>query len=230
MDTPTRRQLSDKILQSLEKSSVTWKLFCDSDGDRRPSVFTMLAYSLCQQAIVPLHLNKADLDRTETMLGLMQDLRKRGEIQTQVLFVVWNFVKSLKDEPCVHKGSMGDLGMELPFTPTKVSLDILDACNERLYAISRDLEDLFVHHAAGKVGFMSATTAVQRQLADNVLKPSEELGKPFVQMVDELAASGKKSIKFKTGGVEYDAKDTVVQGVAQAMSELEERFEAMILG
>jgi len=46
------------------------------------------------EAIVPLHLNKSDLDRTETMLGLMHHLQEQGEIRTQVLFVVWNCVKS----------------------------------------------------------------------------------------------------------------------------------------
>jgi len=230
MDGPARRQLADKILQSLSKSADTWKLFCDTDGDRRPSVFTMLAYGLCREAIVPLHLNKADLDRTETMLGMMHDLRQRGEIQTRVLFVVWNFVRSLKDEPCSHHGRLGDLGLELPFTPTKVCLDILDSCNERLFRISQELEDLFVHHAAGEAGFVKASTALQRQLADNVLKPSEELGWPFVHMVDELAASGKKSMKFKSGSVEYDAKEAVIQGVDTSMRELEDKFEAMILG
>jgi len=230
MDGPTRRQLGSKIHESLEKSSTTWKLFCDTDGDRRPSAFTMLAYSLCREAIVPLHLNKADLDRTETMLGLLHQLRQAGEIETRVLFVVWNFVRSLKDEPCSHRGRLGDLGLELPFTPTKVNLDILDACNERLYRISQELEDLFVHHAAGEAGFVRSATALQRQLADNVLKPSEEMGKPFVQMVDELAASGKKSVKFKTGGVEYDAKDAVIHGVDESMRALEDKFEAMTLG
>jgi len=57
-----RRQVSQRIKDSLEKNPETWKLFCDTDGDRRPSPFTMIAYSLCSGAIVPLHLNKGDLD------------------------------------------------------------------------------------------------------------------------------------------------------------------------
>jgi len=229
MEAEARKRLSAKVKESLEKSSTTWKLFCDTDGDRRPSAFTMLAYSLCPQAIVPLHLNKADLDRTETMLGLMHHLREKGEIQTQVLFVVWNNVKSLKDEALTHRSRLGDLEMQLPFTPTKVSLDILDACNERLYDISQQLGGVFVHHQASQVAFVQASTLIQRQLADNVLKPSEELGIPFVKMVSQLAASGKKSMKFKSGGVEYDAKDSVINGVDEAMRALGSKFEAMQL-
>lgn len=230
MDSATRKQLRDMILKSLEKSTATWKLFCDTDGDRRPSSLTMLGYSLCPEAIIPLHLNKGDLDRTETMLGLMHDLRQKREIETQVLFVVWNFVKLLKEEPCSYQGRLGNIGLELPFTPTKVNLDILYACNERLYKISQDLPGLFVHHAAGEQNFVKSGTAIQRQLADNVLKPSEEMGKPFVQMVDDLAASGKKSMKFKTGSVEYDTKADVIQGVDKSMLELMNKFEDMTLG
>jgi len=230
MDGETRLRLAAKIRTSLEGAEATWKLFCDTDGDRRPSTLTMLAYSLCPEAIVPLHLNKSDLDRTETMLGVLHELRKNGEIQTQVLFVVWNFVKSLKDEPCTHRGRLGELGLELPFTPTKVCLDILDACNSRLFSISQELEGLFVHHKADEAAFVQTSTAVQRQLADNVLKPSEELGMPFVNMVSKLAESGKKSMKFKSGDVEYDAKDQVIQGVDSAMRELEHKFESMLIG
>mmetsp|Transcript_2916 Transcript_2916/g.3276 ORF Transcript_2916/g.3276 Transcript_2916/m.3276 type:complete len:250 (+) Transcript_2916:50-799(+) len=104
MSVEVRKSVVARIRQALDESPVTWKLFCDTDGDRRPSPYTLLAYGLCDQAIVPLHLNKGDLDRTETMLGVMHDYRMKGEIQTQVLFVVWNFVKVQKDEPCDYRG------------------------------------------------------------------------------------------------------------------------------
>lgn len=57
-----RKAICKTILDSMEKSEKTWKLFCDTDGDRRPQPPTMLAYGLCDKAIVPLHLNKGDLD------------------------------------------------------------------------------------------------------------------------------------------------------------------------
>jgi len=220
-----RKQLTSKILESIEKSEETWKLFCDTDGDRRPSAFTMLAYSLCPQAIVPLHLNKADLDRTETMIGMLNDLRNRNEINTQVLMVVWNFVNCLKYEPCVHNG------YSLPFTPSKVNLDILDACNARVARMAKDpeLPNLFVHggpEIADK-DFLASSTAVMRQLADNVQKPAEELGMPFVEMVDQLAASGKKQMKFQSGSVEYQAKEDVIHSVDAAIRDLSDKFEAM---
>lgn len=222
-----RKTICQKIRESLEKSGDTWKLFCDTDGDRRPSPFTMLGYGLCPQAIIPMHLNKSDLDRIETMFGLLKEMRDGGEIETQVLFIVWNMVKSQKDEPMDHGG------VSLPFTPSKVSLDILDACNRRVAGLAGDpaFDGVFVHGGAEVPDkeFLESSVAVMRQLADNVLKPAEELGLPFVEMVDQLAASGKRQMKFKSGpdGVEYQAKDDVIHGVDDAMSKLSEKFEAM---
>merc|ERR1712151_1257576 len=97
-------------------------------------------------------------------------------------------------------GRVGDAGVKLPFTPTKVSLDILDACNARLHDAAQQLPGLFVHDSSGEASFALQSTLVQRQLADNVLKPSEELGMPFVKMAEDIASSGKKQVKFKSGG------------------------------
>eukprot|EP00933_Yihiella_yeosuensis_P046891 TRINITY_DN4250_c0_g4_i1.p1 TRINITY_DN4250_c0_g4~~TRINITY_DN4250_c0_g4_i1.p1 ORF type:complete len:383 (+),score=50.31 TRINITY_DN4250_c0_g4_i1:161-1150(+) len=224
MEESMRKSVKANILSSLEKSKDTWKLFCDTDGDRRPSDYTMLAYSLCDQAIVPLHLNKGDLDRTETMLGVMHDLRTRGQIDTQVLFIVWNFVKSLKDEPCAYHD------MTLPFTPTKVCMDILESCNKRLFKNAQELEGLFVHAGSTETDFIKNSTTILRSFADNVLKPSEELGIPFVEMMKRLNDSGKKTMKFATGDVSYDAKGETIETVLDGIKNIEEKFEAMTLG
>ena len=207
-------KIQESVARFFAKSEATWKLFCDTDGDRRPSLFTKIAYGLCPYAIVPLHANKSDLDRAENMLGIMHQMRSRGEISTQVLFVVWNFVKSIKDEPMEHNGNW------LPFTPTKVNIDILSACNTRLCGIRKDLGGLFAYNSDVDRVFVKASTMVLRDLADNVLKPSEELGKPFVQMVDELADSGKKTMKFKSGETEYVAAETVIANTGNLLSEL----------
>merc|ERR1719183_2078919 len=219
-----RNRICSRILESLQKSDATWKLFADTDGDRSPSSMTMIGYTLCPQAIVPLHLNKGDLDRAETMLGVMHHLRQEGLIKTQVLFIVWNFVKVLKDQDCEHKGT------KLPFTPAKVSLDILDAVNTRLCGLRHELPGLFVHDEADDADFLKSTTTILRQLADNVLKPSEELGMPFVQIVDNLAASGKKTMKFQSGTVEYTAADSVITNVDASLRNISAKFEAMSLG
>lgn len=220
-----RQQIAKKLKESLERSKDTWKIFCDTDGDRRPSPFTMLAYSLCAFLIVPLHLSKADLDRTETMLGMVNELRLSGEIITQVLLIVWNMIKSQKDEPIDHKGLM------LPFTPSKISLDILDACNTRVAAMAKDpaFAGLFVRGGADTPDseFLKGTIAVMKQLADNVLKPAEELGMPFVHMIDTLETSGKKTLTFDSTGVKYTAGADVVRGVDEAVQSLSRQFEAM---
>merc|ERR1719399_2043499 len=104
MKPDVREKVCEKIREALTGSERSWKLFCDTDGDRRPSPMTLVGYSLCEQAIVPLTTNKGDMDRTATMLGVLNEIRKRGEIRTKVLMIVWNNVKSLKDEPMVSHG------------------------------------------------------------------------------------------------------------------------------
>lgn len=223
MTLEARRAVADKIREALDRSPATWKLFCDTDGDRRPSPMTLMGYSLCEEAIVPLPLNKGDMDRTETMLGSLHEYRAAGEINTRVLFVVWNLVKSQKDEPMEH-GSLS-----LPFTPTKISLSILDTCNERLVALARDEEmpGLFVHDAADEAAFLTSSTVLLRNLADNVLKPSEEIGMPFVHMIDELARSGKKTMRFPN---DVTAAEAVITGTDIALRTIVEKFEAMSVG
>mmetsp|Transcript_29172 Transcript_29172/g.54681 ORF Transcript_29172/g.54681 Transcript_29172/m.54681 type:complete len:353 (+) Transcript_29172:90-1148(+) len=223
MSDAVRQKVCTRIRESLEQSPGTWKVFCDTDGDRRPSPYTLLAYGLCNEAIVPLHLNKGDLDRTETMLGVMHELRQRGEISTKVLFIVWNFVKVLKDDSVEYHG------MQLPFTPTKVCMDILESCNQRLYSSAQELDGLFVHAGESQADFIRSSTAVLRVLADNVLKPSEEMGLPVVQMVNQLAESGKKTMKFQSGDIAYDTKAETVSNVMDGLKQLEEKFEAMAL-
>lgn len=223
MSDEVRTSVVARIRKSLDESPTTWKLFCDTDGDRRPSPYTLLAYGLCDQAIVPLHLNKGDLDRTETMLGVMNEYRQRGVIQTQVLFIVWNFVKVQKDEPMDYRG------MPIPFTPTKVCMDILESCNARLYRNAQELPGLFVHTPASQVDFIKCSTAVLRVLADNVLKPSEELGLPVAEMEARISESGKKTMKFQSGDIAYDTKGETISNVMDGLKQLEEKFEAMSL-
>jgi hypothetical protein len=221
-DAAVHKQMCARIRMVLEKSGMSWKLFCDTDGDRRPSAFTKVAYGLCAEAIVPLHLQKGDLDRTETMFGIMQELRREGVCQTQVVMVVWNFVKLLKAEKCNHKG------IEYPFTPTTVSLDVIDVCNKRLYDMSQSLDGLFVHGGASESDFKKLATAVLKTLPDNVLKPSEELGRPFAEISDELKRSGKKTIKFQSGSVSYASDVDTICGVQNSIEVIMRKLGARL--
>jgi len=184
MDAATRNRVADKVRESLVKSERRWKMFCDTDGDRRPNSLTMLAYGLCKHAVVPLHLSKSDLDRADTMLGMMAKMREKGEIQTQVVAVVWNCVKAYRDEPCEHAG------MSLPFRPTKVTLDILDKCSARLFETKQQLRSsgLFLQGDAGQEAFAQQSVVVVREFADSVLKPSEELGVPVARMLEDIGS------------------------------------------
>merc|ERR1712242_79521 len=151
-----------------------------------------------------------------------------GEIKTQVLMVVWNMVTSRKEEV---EGIAAQLG--LSFTPTKICMDILDACNERLWANSKDpdMAGLFVHggELAAKDDFVRASTFVFRQLANNVQKPAEELGMPFAEMVRQIDERGTTKMKLATGGVVYEADAKTIHNVDEAMRGLERTFEAMTI-
>jgi len=180
----------------------------------------MLAYMLCRQAIVPLHLSKSDLDRTETMLGMMARMREQGEIQTQVAAIVWNCVKVYRDEQWEHSG------LSLPFRPAKVSLDILDACNTRLFDTVQELRGtgLFVHGDVDKDAFVRQSVLVVREIADNVLKPSEELGVSFASMREQLA--GKTKLPFVTEGVKYEASGNTIEAASFNIEDLDECYNS----
>lgn len=177
MKDDVRKQISTEVRESLDNSATTWKLLCDTDGDRRPCPMTLLGYSLCTEAIVPLNLSKADLQRMKQMLRMMNELKESGEILAQVLFVVWN-------SSCLRTG------MVLPFTPTKASLKILAACNSMLFQLSQEFPGLFVHGEEDEATFKASTTCI----ADSIPKPSEELGLPFVEMCGLLAITGTSSV------------------------------------
>jgi hypothetical protein len=219
MSLADRNAICSKIKDAIDKSADTWKLFCDTDGDRRPKDFTKIAYGLCPEAIVPLHLNKGDLDRTETMLGIMSLMRQKGEIKTQVLMVVWNFVNSQNNSPMEYNG------MQFPFTPTKVSLSILDAVNQRMCSIraSPDLQGLFVHgDGTSDEDFILKSTTIFRHLADTVQKSAEEAGRPFFQMQDELGT--KTALKIKCGSVEYSSGRDVIEGAVAGLQTVMDKF------
>jgi len=224
MDAATRNRVAGKIKESLDKNEKRWKLFCDTDGDRRPNSLTMLAYGLCRHAVVPLHLSKSDLDRAETMLGMMAHMRSQGEIQTQVVAVVWNCVKAYRDEPCEHAG------MRLPFRPTKVSLDILDKCNARLFDTKQKLQSsgLFLHSDADQQAFAQQSVVVVREFADNVLKPSEDLGVPVARMLEDMGS--RSSLPFQSDGVKFEASRSTVEAVDGNIEALTGRLASMVLG
>eukprot|EP00932_Pfiesteria_piscicida_P001028 SRR837773.11002.p1 GENE.SRR837773.11002~~SRR837773.11002.p1 ORF type:complete len:374 (-),score=107.90 SRR837773.11002:56-1087(-) len=221
------RSTAGRILGALERSPDSWQLFCDTDGDRRPSTFTKLAYNLCDLAIVPLQCSKSDMDRTETMFGMMNDLRQRGEINTQILMVVWNMVKAQRNEPCEVSG------LTLPFTPAKINAEIMSACNERLCACAWDpaMSGLFL--GAGpdttEADFLSSSVTAVRQFADNAQRPAEELGMPFARMLDLLRESGKTKLTFDSTGVKYQVDAEVLGAADRALSVLTAKFEAMSL-
>eukprot|EP00932_Pfiesteria_piscicida_P007933 SRR837773.18173.p1 GENE.SRR837773.18173~~SRR837773.18173.p1 ORF type:complete len:376 (+),score=152.72 SRR837773.18173:120-1130(+) len=220
-----REAVAQQIRGSLERSSSTWKLFCDTDGDRRPSPYTMLAYSLCELAVVPLQSSKSDMDRTETMFGVLNQLRKEGLIKTQILMVVWNMVSVIKNEP----STCGDL--QLPFTPTKINADIISACSRRVYelAMDPDCEGLFLRAGPGvtEADFYRTSITAVRQFADNAQRPAEELGLPFAQMLAQLG--GKKTMVFDSTGVKYQVDSGVLESADQALEVLTQKFEAMSL-
>lgn len=87
-----------------------------------------------------------------------------------------------------------------------------------------------MHSGESETDFIKNSTAVLRVLADNVLKPSEELGVPVVEMVSRLADSGKKTMKFQSGDIAYDTKGETISNVMDGLKQLEEKFEAMALG
>ena len=73
--------LANKMRESLENTAENWKIFIDTDGDRRPSSATRLAYALGDLCIIPVQPDASDFERLAPMFNMMGGMYERGEMK-----------------------------------------------------------------------------------------------------------------------------------------------------
>merc|ERR1719389_1639440 len=79
-----RITISERLRQTLNDSDKTWRVFIDTDGDRRPNALTRLGYLIADYCVVPIQADECDFQRVEQMLGVLGNLREKQEAMCQV--------------------------------------------------------------------------------------------------------------------------------------------------
>merc|ERR1719191_1489609 len=106
-----RARICEALRRALEESDKTWRVFIDTDGDRRPNALTRLGYLLADYCVVPIQADVSDFERVEQMFELLARYRQNGEAKCQVQLVLWNRMSAYRANAC-------EIGH---FTPPKVA-------------------------------------------------------------------------------------------------------------
>eukprot|EP00397_Hematodinium_sp_SG-2012_P053394 GEMP01063708.1.p1 GENE.GEMP01063708.1~~GEMP01063708.1.p1 ORF type:complete len:354 (+),score=81.33 GEMP01063708.1:51-1112(+) len=203
-------RISDIFRRAFEQSKDAWRIFIDTDGDRRPAPFTKLAYALGERIIVPLQPDEADFNRLEQMISTLAKMKSRGELNCRVQLVAWNKLQLYKHEAC-------DIGA---FTTPKVTTDMVRHLNAKLYKLAQQTGNLFVHCDSPNLAeFTRSSTTWVCDFPDTVARPSNSQGIPFCQMVP-----GKITI---SDGLEFAIKKEQIDGCKENIQNLLNTVESM---
>lgn len=158
-----RARICEALRRALEESDKTWRVFIDTDGDRRPNSLTRLGYLLADFCVLPIQADECDFQRVEQMLGVLGSLREKQEAMCQVQLLLWNRVQ-------VYKGEASAVGH---FTPPKVSVDTIQYLNGKLAELQKSSPDLFTPDFAH---------VLVRDFPDTVAKSANACGLAFCRM------------------------------------------------
>merc|ERR1719191_1605549 len=95
-----RMKICESLRSALESSDKTWRVFIDTDGDRRPNMLTRLGYLLADYCVVSIQADVSDFQRVEQMFELLAKKREKGEARCQIQLVLWNRMSSYRPDPC----------------------------------------------------------------------------------------------------------------------------------
>lgn len=193
-----RRKICETLRRTLTESDATWRVFIDTDGDRRPNPLTRLGYLLADYLVIPIQADEADFQRIEQMIDVLADIKDRGEATTLTIqLLCWNKVQ-------VHKGDPSEVGW---FSPPKVTVETIKTLNAKVAKLKAERGDLFAPEF---------DTVLVRDLPDTVASPSNANGLPFCWM-----CPGKITTR---GGVVFDVKkeqlSTCVEQIDRVLEKL----------
>jgi hypothetical protein len=193
-----RSRICERLRSSLDDSDRTWRVFIDTDGDRRPNSLTRLGYLLADFCVVPIQADVCDFQRVEQMLGLLGNLREQGEANCQVQLLLWNKVQ-------VYKGDASVVGH---FTPPKVSIDTIQHLNGKLEELQKTCGDLFAP---------SFDNGLVRDFPDTVAQSANACGLAFCRMTAGKVVS--------RGGVPFQVSKDQLQVCQDAILKILEKME-----
>lgn len=201
---------AEAIRSSLENDENPWKVFIDTDGDRRPSPFTKLGYCVADLIVVPLEPDFADFNRLEQMITTVDALKDTLNFHSKISTVIWNKIQ-------LTKSAASNTGS---FTTTKVSDELIDVLNEKLYDQARKYPGMFLHSGSPSLEeFVTATVCRVRDFSNTVALPSNAEGVPFCKLTAGPVKSG--NIKFSIGADQ-------ISGAVENIEDLLGRLESMI--
>jgi len=192
-----RYVIVEALRKSMADSDKTWRVFIDTDGDRRPSVLTRLGYLLADFCVVPLQPDACDFQRVEQMLGTLQDLRSKGEANCQVELVLWNKVQLVKGDP-------SEVGH---FTTTKACIDTLKYLNAKLADMKKATPDLFTPDFC---------TVLVKDFPDTIAQPASACGLAFCCM-----KTGKVTTR---GGVTFAVEEKGLTSCKESVDRIVEKM------
>lgn len=206
------KQYANDIRRALEVATQPWKVFVDTDGDRRPALFTQLGYCLADYVIIPLQADIADFQRLEAMIDIVAQLSEELKFHAKISQVIWNRLQLNKTEADVH-GS---------FQLTKVEHETVTFLNKKLYERSKN-SDLFLHRSEGLSfeDFCNASTVRVRDFPATVCIPSNSQGIPFCCMKPGRIPTSDPSNVFTVGQAQID-------GAVQNIHDMLNRLESMV--
>jgi hypothetical protein len=207
------KRLATTFVEQLEKSPLTFKMFADTDGDKRESSFTKLALATCQYALIPITPDEADFERVHNVAHNLNELRQEGLIDVQVQKFIWNNLAVNKNEPSEYGN----------FTTTKATGQVIAMLNRHIHHIGRKHPDLFSHTAPaetegpGYEEFIRAITLHCRQIPPNILTTCNGKGTPVCKMT-----GGKYLLETPYGDVlEYSLGESVIR-------EIQKNYESIV--
>eukprot|EP00397_Hematodinium_sp_SG-2012_P046017 GEMP01051858.1.p1 GENE.GEMP01051858.1~~GEMP01051858.1.p1 ORF type:complete len:337 (+),score=75.03 GEMP01051858.1:73-1083(+) len=200
---------AESIRSSLETSDKRWKVFIDTDGDRRPAPFTKLGYCLAHHIVVPLEPDFADFERLVQMVHTVDALSNELNFHSKISQVIWNKMQLQR----VEGNEYGS------FVTTKVAEELIDALNQRLYGIAKE-SSLFLHKDDPTLKeFVMSTVCRVRDFSSTVCLPSNAQGLPFCRMQPGTITTGK---------VKFQIKAEQIDGAAENIKDILGRLESMV--
>jgi len=204
------KELALNIRQTLNQSDKSWKVFIDTDGDRRPAEFTKLGYCLADHIVIPLCPDIADFERVVAMIQTLDKLYEEIQYDAKIAMIIWNRLQLYKKD--------GDENGS--FSITKIEQDIVEKLNNRLYALAQE-SDLFIHrHQKSLQEFCNHSTARVRDFPASICVPSNAAGHPFINM-----RAGKTQTpdgtKFQVTQDQIDASQANIDDILQRLEKME---------
>jgi len=136
-DQDKKERIIETLRESFHKSSDSWKIFLDTDGDLTFSCYTQIALCFADKVVIPLMPSYIDFRRVSSFLEEFYSLQESRNGSAKILGVVWNNIDSQKNEPWKPFSNV--------FTPTNAVKSVIKDLNTHLARVAQHFSQIFYH-------------------------------------------------------------------------------------